>query len=66
MQAARRGLDRTGRALAAAGVGALVAFSILALPSNPFVVLDQVLVVGLVLGLVSGVHERQRALPPAP
>ena len=66
VQAARRGLDRTGRALAAAGVGALVAFSILALPSNPFVVSDQVLVVGLVLGLVSGVHERERALPPAP
>ena len=54
------------RALAAAGVGVLVAFAVLALPSNPFAVLDQMIVVTLVLGLVSGLRERHRpAAPPA-
>ena len=53
------------RAFAAAGTGILVAYAVLALPSNPFAVFDQMLVVTLVLGLTSGLWERRRQTRPA-
>ena len=60
-------LPRHHRALAAAGTGILTAYTVLALPSNPFAVLDQVIVVVVVLGLTAGLWERgQLARPPAP
>ncbi|MEM1116503.1 MAG: O-antigen ligase family protein [Bacteroidota bacterium] len=63
IRASRRALTPVECALAAGGVGALVAYAILALPSNPFVVPDQMLAVTLVLGLVSGTFERARTHP---
>lgn len=55
----------TDRISAAAGTGSLLAFLILAIPSNPFVVLDQVIVVVLTLALLSGLAMRRHA-PPVP
>lgn len=46
------------RVFGACGAGSIVAFAILALPSNPFAVLDQMLIVALVLGFTSGVWAR--------
>ena len=54
------------RALAAGGAGALVAFGLLALPSNPFAVLDQMLIVAVVLGFTSGLWVRSRAPSSSP
>ncbi|MEO0557741.1 MAG: O-antigen ligase family protein [Bacteroidota bacterium] len=55
MQASRmRGTHRENRALAAGATGAIVAYAILAIPSNPYVVLDQMLMVAVTLGLASG------------
>ena len=46
-------IHREYRALAAGATGAVVAYIILAVPSNPYVVLDQMLVVSITLGLAS-------------
>lgn len=61
VQSARAALPPIDRALAAGGVGTLLAIAILGFPSNPFAVPDQVLVLTLVLGLVGGIFERGRA-----
>lgn len=66
VRAARSRLPQGHRALAAGSVGAIVAFAILGLPSNPFAVLDQILVVALVLALVSGISERGRVVSVRP
>ena len=49
------------RSLAAGGAGTIVAYFALALPANPFVILDQMLIVTLALALTSGVAARGRA-----
>ena len=46
------------RAYAAATVGAIAAFAVLGLPSNPFAVLDQMVVVTLTMALGAGLYER--------
>ncbi|WP_143536822.1 O-antigen ligase family protein [Rubricoccus marinus] len=46
------------RAYAAASVGAVLAFAVLGLPSNPFAVLDQILIVTLAMALASGLYHR--------
>lgn len=51
-------IPREHRALAAGAAGAVVAYAILAVPSNPYVVLDQMLVVGVTLALASGIWTR--------
>lgn len=51
----------THRVMAAAATGSLVAFLILVLPSNPFAVLDQMLVLTLTLALLSGLSHRRTA-----
>jgi hypothetical protein len=51
-------VDKTSMA---AGVGAMVAFLLLAIPSNPFAVLDQVIVVVLTISLLSGLAMRASA-----
>lgn len=66
VRAAQAGVGPFERATAAAGVGILVAYALLGLPSNPFAVPDQFLAVTLILGLVSGVRERCRSAPYRP
>ncbi|GAB5537193.1 MAG: hypothetical protein Rubg2KO_34420 [Rubricoccaceae bacterium] len=53
-------VPREHRALAAGATGAVVAYIVLAIPSNPYVVLDQMLVVAVTLGLASGIWVRVR------
>lgn len=53
-------LNRTDQALAAGGTGVLVASLALALPANPWAILDQIFILTLTLGLVSGVAARAR------
>lgn len=55
-----RSAPREPRALAAGATGAIVAYIVLAIPSNPYVVLDQMLVVAITLGLASGIWIRAR------
>lgn len=55
-----RWVPPTHRAFAAGAAGALVAYYILAIPSNPYVILDQMLVVSVTLGLASGLWIRAR------
>ena len=59
---ARRPIE--SRVFGASGAGSIVAFMILALPSNPFAVLDQMLIVAVVLGFTSGIWARARHSPP--
>lgn len=66
VRAARAGASAFDRSLAAGGAGALLAFAILGLPSNPFAVPDQVLALALVMALVSGTFERSRIAPQHP
>ena len=61
LAARTEGASDRHRAFAAASAGILVAYAVLALPSNPFAVLDQVFVVVIVLGMASGLWERRRA-----